>query len=195
MMMMNRRVLVCLLAIWAALMPLVLAGCAGSMSATATARVAATIVSNRPTQPPQVAPNLNIQGLPQRQPDRNIGANTDGWVLDRIELSRIGTFTALAISFVPPKNESSIPQTDAWYEESSGTYILEMQGVRGSNLVLRPNDVQPLSLPPLTGYYAIRVMDDGILALAITSEGAQRANWSLSAGTTPGVIRFSVDFK
>ena len=195
MMMMNRRVLACLLAIWAALMPLVLAGCAGSMSATATARVAATIVSNRPTQPPQVAPNLNIQGLPQRQPDRNIGANTDGWVLDRIELSRIGTFTALAISFVPPKNESSIPQTDAWYEESSGTYILEMQGVRGSNLVLRPNDVQPLSLPPLTGYYAIRVMDDGILALAITSEGAQRANWSLSAGTTPGVIRFSVDFK
>lgn len=194
-MMMNRRVLACLLAIWAALMPLVLAGCAGSMSATATARVAATIVSNRPTQPPQVAPNLNIQGLPQRQPDRNIGANTDGWVLDRIEPSRTGTFTALAISFVPPKNESSIPQTDAWYEESSGTYILEMQGVRGSNLVLRPNDVQPLSLPPLTGYYAIRVMDDGILALAITSEGAQRANWSLSAGTTPGVIRFSVDFK
>lgn len=194
-MMMNRRVLACLLAIWAALMPLVLAGCAGSMSATATARVAATIVSNRPTQPPQVAPNLNIQGLPQRQPDRNIGANTDGWVLNRIEPSRTGTFTTLAISFVPPKNESSIPQTDAWYEESSGTYILEMQGVRGSNLVLRPNDVQPLSLPPLTGYYTIRVMDDGILALAITSEGAQRANWSLSAGTTPGVIRFSVDFK
>jgi len=194
-MMMNRRVLACLLVIWAALMPLVLAGCAGSVSATATARVAATIVSNRPTQPPQVAPNLNIQGLPQRQPDRNIGANTDGWVLDRIELSRTGTFTALAISFIPPKNELSIPQTDGWYEESSGTYILEMQGVRGSNLVLRPNDVQPLSLPPLTGYYSIRVMDDGILAVAITSEGAQRANWSLSAGTTPGVIRFSVDFK
>ena len=191
----NRRIFVCLLTVWAALTPLVLAGCTGNTSATATARVAATIVSNRPTQPPQVAPNLNIQGIPQRQSDRNIGANTDGWVLDRIEPSRTGTFTVLTISFVPPKNESSIPQTDGWYEVSSGTYILEIQGVRGSNLVLRPNEIQPLSLPPLTGYYSIRVMDDGIIAIAITSDGAQKANWSLSAGTAPGVIRFSVDFK
>lgn len=192
----RRRVFALLLAAWAAFVPLALTACGGgSTSATSTARVAATALSGRAVSPPQVVPNLNIQGVPQRQPDRNVGSNTDGWVLDRIEESRSSTFTILTIRFVPPKDETAVPQTDAWYEESSGTYILEIQGVRGSNAVLRPNDVQPLSSPPLTGYYALRVMDDGILALAITSKGAQKANWSLSSGVTPGIIRFSVDFK
>jgi len=190
-----RRVCAFLLAVWAALVPLALAACGGNTSATSTARVAATALSGRAVSPPQIAPNLNIQGIPQRQPDRNVGSNTDGWVLDRIEESRTGTFTMLTIRFVPPKDETAVPQTDGWYEESSGTYILEIQGVRGTNVVLRPNEVQPLSSPPLTGYYALRVMDDGILALAITSQGAQKANWSLSSGITPGIIRFSVDFK
>ena len=190
-----RRVCAFLLAVWAALVPLALAACGGNTSATSTARVAATALSGRAVSPPQIAPNLNIQGIPQRQPDRNVGSNTDGWVLDRIEESRTGTFTMLTIRFVPPKDETAVPQTDGWYEESSGTYILEIQGVRGTNVVLRPNEVQPLSSPPLTGYYARRVMDDGILALAITSQGAQKANWSLSSGITPGIIRFSVDFK
>ncbi len=190
-----RRVCAFLLAVWAALVPLALAACGGNTSATSTARVAATALSGRAVSPPQIAPNLNIQGIPQRQPDRNVGSNTDGWVFDRIEESRTGTFTMLTIRFVPPKDETAVPQTDGWYEESSGTYILEIQGVRGTNVVLRPNEVQPLSSPPLTGYYALRVMDDGILALAITSQGAQKANWSLSSGITPGIIRFSVDFK
>ena len=69
-MMMNRRVIACLLAIWAALLPLLLAGCAGSMSATATARVAATIVSNRPTQPPQPLANLIRRVRRERQSQR-----------------------------------------------------------------------------------------------------------------------------
>ncbi len=174
-----------------------LAACGYNEGATATAQTAATAAVGRPTVPGQARTNTEIAGVPQRGPDRQVGANTDGWNLDRIEIGQRGGFAVVTITCVPPPDETSIPQTEAWFEETTEQYVLQLHGIRGAtpNFTLRADDVQTINIRPIVSYYApsLRsVADDGIYLLVLTATNVRRAGWSLSSGTKPGVVIFSV---
>lgn len=182
---------------WAVLPVGPLAGCGYNEGATATAQTAATAAVGRATAPGQARANTEIAGIPQRGPDRQVGANTDGWYLDRIETGQRGGFATFTIICVPPPDETSIPQTDAWFEETTEQYILQLHGIRGAtpNFTLRADVVEMVNVRPLVGYYAPSLRsaaDDGIYLLVLSATNVRRAGWSLASGTKPGVVIFSV---
>lgn len=164
------------------LLALALAGC-GAGGGVVTPQATAL--------PPGPAPQMLV-AVPSRYPDASVGAGTDGWVLDKIETADTGNAVVFTLRLIPPKDETSVPATDAWFERDSRTYIIALRGLRGTNVVLRPNDVMPVATPPLTGYYALLTRDDTTLALAVTTARPVQV-WSLSMGTGPGVVQLTVE--
>ena len=114
------------------------------------------------------------------------GARSDGWVLDAIDASASGSSVSLTLRFDPLPGQSGGPQAEAWFEASDATYSIAVHGVRGANLVLRPNEVMPLTVAPLRGYYALPVRDDTIFALVVVAARPATA-WTLTAADAPGV--------
>ncbi len=120
------------------------------------------------------------------------GARSDGWVLDRIEATQNGSQISLTVRFEPLPGQTGGPPADAWFEQDDSTYTIAIRGVRGSNLVLRPREVMPLSTPPLRGYYALPLRDDTIFALVVVAARPSVA-WSLTASDGPGILRLTVN--
>ncbi len=129
--------------------------------------------------------------LPSRTPDMTTGVQSDGWVLDRIETSESAGRVTLTLRFQPLAGQTGGPQADVWFEGDDTTYSIAVHGVRGSNLVLRPGDVTPLTVAPLRGYYALPVRDDTIFALVIVA-ARPSVSWSLSASDGPGLLRLTL---
>lgn len=111
-------------------------------------------------------------------------------MLDSIEAQRSGGQVALIVRFQPLPGASGGPQTDGWFEMGDGTFIIAVQGVRGANVVLRPNEAQPVNIGPLKEYRALPVRDDALYALAVTTSGSPGA-WTLTSDA-PGVVRLTV---
>jgi hypothetical protein len=118
------------------------------------------------------------------------GARSDGWILDTVTTERSGSQVALVLRFQPLPGASGGPQTDAWFEMDRGAYIVAVHGVRGSTVILRPGDVTTITAPPLTGYTALPVRDDTLLALTVNTTSPSGA-WTLTSDA-PGVVRLTV---
>lgn len=157
--------------------------------ATATATPAVTAAPATAVSGPVVAER---RALPDRTPDKTAGARSDGWILDAIDASESGGRVSLTLRFEPLPGQAGGPQADAWFEGGDNTFSIAVRGVRGSNLVLRPGDVMPLTVAPLRGYYALPVRDDTIFALVVVAARPSVA-WSLSATDAPGVLRLTLE--
>jgi hypothetical protein len=157
--------------------------------ATATATPAATAAPATASSSPV---NADRTALPTRTPDMTAGARSDGWILDAIDASESGGRVSVTLRFEPMPGQAGGPQADAWFEGSDNTYSIAVRGVRGSNLILRPGDVMPLSVAPLRGYYALLVRDDTIFALVVVASRPSVA-WSLDATDAPGVLRLTLE--
>ncbi len=157
-------------------------------SAVIATTPAVTAAPATPTSAPVAA---DRRALPDRAPDMTTGAQSDGWVLDGIDASESGGIASLTLRFEPLPGQSGGPQADAWFEASDTTYSIVVRGVRGANLVLRPNEVIPLTVAPLRGYYALPVRDDTIFALVVVASRPPAA-WSITATDAPGVLRLTV---
>ncbi|MGI8691239.1 MAG: hypothetical protein ACR2M3_21880 [Thermomicrobiales bacterium] len=174
--------------------PTTLAPIARSTSATPTtlfpgsATPAVTAVPGTPSSAPLVA---NRMALPTRAPEMTAGARSDGWILDRIETSESGGRVSLTLRFEPLPGQAGGPEADAWFEQDDSTYTIAVRGVRGSNLVLPPSTMMPLTVPPLRGYYALPVRDDTIFALVAVAARPSVA-WSLTASDGPGILRLTL---
>ena len=161
-------------------------------TASPIATIAATsAVTAVPVTPVSGTVAAARQALPPRAPDMMTGASSDGWVLDAIDASASGSSVTLTLHFLPLPGQSSGPQADAWFDASDATYSIAVHGVRGANLVLRPNEVMPLTVAPLRGYYALPVRDDTIFALAVVSARPATA-WTIMAAA-PGVVRLTLE--
>jgi len=175
--------------------PTTLARSATVPSATPTALLprsatpAVTTVPGTPSSAPLVASRT---ALPTRTPEMTTGARSDGWIVDRIEASESGGRVSLTLRFEPLPGQAGGPQADAWFEQDDNTYTVAVRGVRGSNLVLPPSTVMPLTIPPLRGYYALPVRDDTIFALVVVAARPSAA-WSLTASDGPGILRLTVE--
>ncbi len=162
---------------------------APTVVAPASATPAATAVPGTLSSAPLAA---NRTALPTRAPEMTTGARSDGWVLDRIEVTPNSGQVSLTLQFEPLPGQAGGPQADAWFEQDDSTYTIAVRGVRGSNLALRPSEVIPLATPPLRGYYALLLRDDTIFALVVVAVRPSVA-WSLTAGDGPGILRLTVD--
>jgi hypothetical protein len=148
-----------------------------------------TAVPGTPSTAPLVASHT---ALPERPPEMTTGAQSDGWILDRIEATESGGRVSLTVQFEPLPGQAGGPQADAWFDGDDSTYTIAVHGVRGSNLVLRPSEVTPLAVAPLRGYYALPLRDDTIFALVVVAARPSVA-WSLTASDGPGILRLTLN--
>lgn len=156
-------------------------------AATASAPLLITAAPASATAAPTAA---SRRGLPDRLPDQSAGVRSDGWVLDGIEAQPSGGQVAFIVRFQPLPGATGGPQTDVWFEMGDETFIIAVQGVRGANVVLRPNAAQPVNMAPLKEYRALPVRDDALYALAVTTSGPPGA-WTLTSDA-PGIVRLTV---
>ena len=154
-----------------------------------SATPAVTAVPGTPSSAPLVASRT---ALPTRAPEMTAGARSDGWILDQVEASESGGRVSLTLRFEPLPGQTGGPEADAWFEQGDSTYTIAVRGVRGSNLVLPPSTMMPLTTPPLRGYYALPVRDDTIFALVVVAAHPSTA-WSLTASNGPGILRLTLN--
>jgi hypothetical protein len=159
---------------------------------SAASSVATPAITAAPATPPPSPVTADRRALPDRPPDMTTAGRSDGWVLDGIDASASGNSVSLTLRFEPLPGQTGGPQADAWFEASDTTYSIAVHGVRGTNLVLRPGDVMPLTVAPLRGYYALPVRDDTIFALVVVAAGPASA-WTISASDAPGVLRLTLE--
>ena len=160
-----------------------------SAAPTGTSPAAVTTVPGTPPTAPLIA---NHTALPDRPPEMTTGAQSDGWILDRIEATESGGRVSLTVQCEPLPGQAGGPQADAWFDGGDSTYTIAVHGVRGSNLVLRPGKVTSLAVAPLRGYYALPLRDDTIFALVVVAARPSVA-WSLTANDGPGILRLTLD--
>jgi hypothetical protein len=164
-----------------------------AVSTPSAAPVAATpAITAAPATAPAASVTADRRALPDRTPDMTTGARSDGWVLDGIDTSASGGSVSLTLHFQPLPGQTGGPQADAWFEANDTTYTVAVHGVRGTNLVLRPGEVTPLTAAPLRGYYALPVRDDTIFALVVVAARPATA-WTITATDAPGVLRLTLE--
>ncbi len=153
-----------------------------------SATPAVTAIPDTPFSAPLVADHT---ALPTRAPEMTTGARSDGWIVDRIEASESGGRVSLTLRFEPLPGQAGGPQADAWFAQNDSAYTIAVRGVRGSNLVLPPSTMMPLTILPLRGYYTLPVRDDTIFALIVVAARPSAA-WSLTASDGPGILRLTL---
>jgi hypothetical protein len=161
-------------------------------TASAAPITATPAVTAAPATPASGTVAADRRALPDRAPDMTTGARSDGWILDGIDASESGGSVSLTLRFEPLPGQTGGPQADAWFEASDTTYSIAVHGVRGSNLVLRPSEVMPLTVAPLRGYYALPVRDDTIFALVVVASRPATA-WAITATGAPSVLRLTLE--